>query len=165
MYRVVTHPTINRSLPHFYISSLLSFFSVSKASVIPQLQEAYDKLLKDLVSAVQGALAQAPNTQGPGVGDAKKGSGASDVVSVYQLKTGLEMAYRRRVRTYSHAHTDIVTRPVSIILIHVPQYHTPALSVCPIFVCPSDIDVTFTLIDIYRYRTTPSRCPTTSALL
>ena len=46
---------------------------------------------------MQGALAQAPNSlgPGPGAGDAKKG--ASDVVSVYQLKTGLEMAYRRRV--------------------------------------------------------------------
>ena len=71
-----------------------------QASVIPQLQESYDKLLKDMVSAVQGALAQAPNTQGQGLGtgaDAKKGSGASEVVSVYQVKTGLEMAYRRRV--------------------------------------------------------------------
>ena len=72
--------------------------------MIPQLQVNYDKLLKDLVSAVQGALAQAPNTQGPGLGAGgdKKGSGSSDVVSVYQMKTGLEMAYRRRVRTHRH---------------------------------------------------------------
>ena len=67
----------------------------TKGASVAQLQEAYEKVLKDLVSAVQGAVAQAPGTQGAGL-DTKK-AGSSDVVSVYQLKTGIELAYRRRV--------------------------------------------------------------------
>jgi len=68
----------------------------TKGTSVAQLQEAYEKVLKDLVSAVQGAVAQAPGTQGAGQ-DSKKG-GSNDVVSVFQLKRGIEDAYRRYVK-------------------------------------------------------------------
>lgn len=74
----------------------------TNAAAITKLQEDYEKMLKDTVSAVQGALAQAPST---GQTDSKK-SGSNDVVSVYQLKTGIEMAYRRRVTDNTAALPD-----------------------------------------------------------